>query len=90
MGTLGAQSHSSKVDSENPVPSFGRRNGTISGEESEQEESKNLGKALSFSEEKFNVERRGTKNSNKTNENIVNNDSMMNINPFYPSEIHSH
>jgi hypothetical protein len=86
-GTLGAQSNSSnRVESDStPVPSFGRisaRDSTIS-----PNEGKSMSKALTFSETKFGQQTK--KKSTKTNENLQNNDSMMNINPFVPSELNS-
>ena len=65
------------TDGENSSKSFQMKPGGIS-------------KALTFSEHKFNIEpkRNETKKSLETHE-IVNNDSMMNIHPFVPSEINS-
>jgi len=76
------------------VPSFGmisgRNNATDeAASNGEIEQNQLLGKALTFSEEKFSIQRKQTKNSHKTHEGIVNNDSMMNINPFVPSDFHS-
>ncbi|CDW89343.1 variant sh3 domain containing protein [Stylonychia lemnae] len=74
-GTLGAQSNSSKKfeSDATPVPSFGK----IS--------------ARDERSSKFNMDKGGSKKkSTKTqNKEILNNDSMMNINPFLPSDMHS-
>lgn len=96
---------SDQVESDaTPIPSFGRisaRDEKSSNRTSEQ--NKQINKALTFSESsklngsklndvEFNMDKNMKKKSMKTHQNkkeMLNNDSMMNINPFVPSDIHS-
>ena len=94
-GTLGAHSHeSNQIESDTtPIPSFGRISARDDDKSSNSasDQNKSMNKGLTFSESKFNIVKGiQKKKSTKTqNQELMNNDSLMNINPFVPSDIHS-